>query len=138
MNKKVKYFDDRPIVVYDTIKKQPIGIFSTHNLAIRYLYPNQDSGRKASSISHALKDKNKLSKTIFDFKVCIRYANEEQTEILNNNKYKILNNYPEPPENEMLGFHTTKGILYTMGNEKHKRRTLEECNKRKNDLIIPY
>jgi hypothetical protein len=139
LKNKLYIVDDRPIVLYNADKKEVIGIFESQSLAGRYLYP-VEKNHKGGLIKSALSRKSKIFKSVFDFPVAIRYANEIQTELLNGEEYLIINDYPIPHSTKMKGFTTTKESFKIEAVRKFDSYRNEQKNKKselkKNTTIV--
>lgn len=123
--------NERAITVYNADKQEVVGIFSTPTLVMKYLWAKQKT-KKPSYLFHYLHKKTQVKKTIFDFKVVVRYANQEQIEKLGEEDYIILNNYYEPPKVSMGGFTSPANWLSENSIEKNHRQkeTNERINKK--------
>lgn len=107
----MKPIEYRPIAVYNTTKKELVGIFKYKCLVARYIYKIYNSN-KNQNIENCLKKNGKIIKDlIFDFKIAVRYATDLQIEILGKKDFVILNNYYLPSKTRMAGFdYTTSHI----------------------------
>jgi hypothetical protein len=87
--------NSKTISLYDTEKKQLLGVFKSIELSARYLFTNH-SERHTSRMHHALSRKHKIShETIFDFPVAIRISNQAQKDLLGNKSCHIIQEYPQ-------------------------------------------
>jgi hypothetical protein len=97
--------DNQPIVIYNTEKKEVIGVFSIPIKAIKYLFEDAVITEKNKSIfNYALKSKIKINETRFSFPVAARYANSVQAEMLGDKDFFILDGYPSPRLTKINGF----------------------------------
>lgn len=112
MKQKPDYIiNDRPIAIYDTQNKQLIGVFSTLMYVVKYLRP--ESPQQAySTFMDALLRGGCVRKTIFNFRVALRFANEAQVEQLNGCEVIIAPNYPPITNNKLLGYTSTREQLW--------------------------
>jgi len=108
---------DKPIAIYNSDKKELIGLFAELMLVAKYLRPT-DVSKMYSNLSDALYRKGAVRKTIFSFRIAIRFANDNQINLLGDKKVFIMNNYPEFDSNKLEGYHSTRSELY----KKHTRR----------------
>lgn len=94
----------RPVAVYNCSNKELIGIFKYKVLVARYIFKNYNCD-KNHCIENCLKSNGRILKDLkFDFKVALRYANEEQIKMLGTEDYIILNDYNKPESTRMNGF----------------------------------
>lgn len=105
------------ITAYNTEEKEVIGIFSTSAMAARYLL-KEATNHKNCLIYNAAKRKGCLLKTVFNFRVAIRFSNEKQIEMMNGEEYLIINGYPEPHHTKMKGYDSTRNMLAKEGIKK--------------------
>lgn len=87
--------DQTAIAVYNSDRKELVGIFCSGVLCAKYLF-KQTSTRFKTKIWNGLRDKNKIKETVFDFNVVLRRANESQISELSDFCYIIRDGY-EPP-----------------------------------------
>lgn len=81
------------VSIYDTSKKQLLGIFKSLEIASKYLYniPTEAGSRR---IKNALQSQARITlDTGFDFPVCVRIASQTQKEMLSDRECLILNEY---------------------------------------------
>jgi hypothetical protein len=101
----------RPVAVYNTTKKELVGIFRYKCLVARYIYKLYNID-KQQNIENCLKKKGKIIKDlIFDFKIALRYATDLQIEMLGEKDFIILNNYYYPSKTRMAGFNYKKSNI---------------------------
>ena len=87
--------NSRAVSLYDTEKKQLIGVFKSIEISAKYLFTTYND-KKSARLSHSLSRKHKLLEgTIFDFPVAIRVANQTQIELLSNKGCYIVEEYPQ-------------------------------------------
>jgi hypothetical protein len=83
------------IALYNTNKKELIGVFRTFAVASRYVF-SEASNWNSNRIWNAYHLRGKLHKnTIFDFPVAVRIANEKCLELLGNKDIYINDGYPK-------------------------------------------
>lgn len=98
------------IALYNTDKKELIGVFKSLALASRYVF-NEVSTWNNSRIWNAHAYKTRLYKnTKFKFPIAVRLANEKQALMLGNKQVIILNNYPAMPSYRIQGMKTCKNL----------------------------
>lgn len=86
---------DNIISIYNTEKKEFIGVFINYAVAARYVF-NEKSTWNHNRIWHAFALKSRLKKnTIFDFPIAVRAANDKQIELLGDADYYISEPYPK-------------------------------------------
>ena len=106
--KKVRLPDNvRPISVYNCEAKELIGVFSRVTYAAKWLFPLSDLGLSRSKINSCLKTNG----TMFEFKVAVRYANQEKKAILSDSDWWIADGYPPVDKSRMKGFTSTRAEL---------------------------
>ncbi len=110
-----------PVAVYNSDKKELVGIFATQVLVGKYLFECGEN-YKSKKVNGALRYKSKLSNTIFDFKVSLRYANESQVSLLSEMDFVMMDGYPSPSRTTTLGFFDTRVTLSTRQREKMKNK----------------
>lgn len=86
------------LVVYDCSKQKPIGVFRTLSLCARYLKVGP-GGADETTIHYSLKNKGRIQKSRFDFKVTVRMANDEFKKILGDKDFVIFDGYPASDSN---------------------------------------
>jgi len=97
----------KPVAIYNCEKKELVGVFSEVIYLAKYLDPLET--RKAyQRVYEALKLKNRIYKSKLDFPVVVRYATDEQIELLLDRAAVIVNDYPVFEFNKAIGFHSTK------------------------------
>jgi hypothetical protein len=85
--------NDTNVSLYNTDKKELIGIFRTIELASKYLF-NLPIEKGSRRLRDRLKSKTKITElTNFDFPVCIRMASETQKEMLGFKECLIMGDY---------------------------------------------
>lgn len=97
------------VTLYNSVNQQIIGIFKNPTIAGRYLYPHKLHRR--CNIFQALKNKGKILKSRFDFSVAVRYASDIHLEMLGDEKYKIINDYPPMSEKQAQGYVDSRSML---------------------------
>jgi hypothetical protein len=80
------------IKLYNTEKKELIGIFKTNSLVGKYLFPLKGTTKSNSRISTTLKQNSRINNTIFPFPVAIRFCEDD----LISEDYVISPGYPQP------------------------------------------
>ena len=83
-----------PVTVYNTDKKEVLGIFAMQSLVAKYLYPTT-SRAMTSRVNSCIRNKSKIIQSKFDFPITIRHSTIEQIKILGENKVLIMNDYPK-------------------------------------------
>lgn len=94
---------DQSVVLYNAEKQEIVGIFKTQGLTARYIFPLIGSTR-TRRICDTLKLKTRICNSDLGFKVALRFAKNEQLEILGDKDYVILNGYKEPNKIFMAGY----------------------------------
>lgn len=105
-------FLDKPITVYNADKQEVVGIFTTLTLVCKYFRPDQPQ-KAYSNFFDALKRKNHIRKSRFDFKLALRHATQQQIIELGERPVVILNGYPEIEFNKLKGYDSTRSDLYS-------------------------
>jgi hypothetical protein len=123
--------NDTPIVAYNADKQELIGIFFDGSFVRRYFYQNDPNLKSSKNISSFVMRKGKLKDTLFDFFVALRYANNEQIEMLGDKDYVILNGYPIPSSSTMKCFKDNAESLRKYAD--YKRSIYQIEKKRKKD-----
>ena len=124
------------IVIYNTIKKEPIGIFSTKAMLCRYLF-KENKIYHQSMLTYRLKNKTAIKKgIIFNFPIAVRYANIEQETLLNKEHFLILNNYPKKCEASILGFKDDRHTFNHYSNEKLNSYKIEQYRIKEANKIV--
>lgn len=123
--KRVVIPSGRPIALYNTIKKELVGVFATLQLAGKYCLP-VSTNDISSKILDAVRRKRRIDKTKFDFSIAVRYANEGQLKKLGDDEFYINGSYPIPTIYQVRGFHTGKVTQAAEGWEGLKRWNLEQ------------
>lgn len=96
---------DLSVVLYNTQKKEMMGIFRTLAIASRYVFSELSTWNN-SRIWNAYAYRTKLHiKTNFDFPIAVRMANEKQLEKLGKNDVVIFEGYPK------MKNHRVKGVI---------------------------
>lgn len=99
----------KPVVIYDTTKKTPIGIFRTISLAGKYVFGKETPvGNSSAIISRALKNKSKILKSKLDIPICVREACKQYVDALGSEDLIIFEGYPVPKNNFLKGFASYK------------------------------
>lgn len=109
--------DNRPIALYNCDKKELIGLFSELIILAKYLRPT-DPNKSYSNLFYSLKHNGAIKKTVFDFSVTVRYANEDQRKILGDERCVIMGDYPKVGANILEGYHSSRVELYMTGKRK--------------------
>ena len=104
--KKYKMCESRPVAIYNTVKKEVIGVFETQSLLARYLFPPL-TNHTSALVGRSLLYKGRILKSIFPFPVATRYANESQIKLLNGGGYVTMEGYPIANYSKMKGFDST-------------------------------
>ena len=117
----------RPIAIYNCEKKELVGVFSELMYLAKYLYPI-DPKRSYSNAYIALMKKTRIYKTALGFPVSVRFANDEQIELLVDQAAFIVDSYPVFEFNKALGFHTTRedfrqAAIVNMKGNKHRKKS---------------
>lgn len=99
--------DGRPIAIYNSIKKELIGIFSNVGLAAKYLNPADNRAIEPLIRAAALRNGSVL-KSKLKYKIAVRFANEIQRAELSNQDVVIKDGYPEFNKNSLIGFHESR------------------------------
>lgn len=99
---------DVTVGLYNTKKKELVGVFKTLAIASRYIF-NEHSTWNNSRIWNAYAFKTKLYKnTNFDFPIVIRTANEKCLELLGNKEVYIASPYPRMSDQRIRGMKSVK------------------------------
>ena len=94
--------------LYNTKKKELIGVFRTLAIASRYVF-SEESTWNNTRMWNAYALKTKLhKKTKFDFPIAIRLANEKCSELLGKNDVYIADTYPRMPSYRINGMKSCK------------------------------
>ena len=98
------------IALYNTQKKELIGVFRTFAVAARYVF-SEASTWNSSRMWNAYSLKTKLHKhTIFNFPVAVRTANEKCMELLGGKDVYITDGYPRMSTRKMEGVISCKSM----------------------------
>lgn len=115
---------ENPLAVYDTEKKQLIGIFSSLRNTAKYLH-GHNYALKENIMRSALRRKSKFKVSTVSCMVTLRIANKIQLEKLQDNHYVLNDGYPRIPEG--ISFKE-----FDSGRLKMKEEMIDNNNKRKN------
>lgn len=89
--------------LYNTEKKELIGVFRNLALVSRYLFPNEGK-YKYQRVYQSYSVKCKIHKgTIFNFPVTLRIANEKHLDILGDKDVYICPGYPDMSNAKIFG-----------------------------------
>lgn len=98
------------VSLYNTKKKELIGVFRNMAIAKRYLF-SENSTWNNSRIWNAFLKKSRLHKNIiFEFPVAVRMANEKNLELIGDNEIYISENYPRMSDQKIRGIKYSKSI----------------------------
>jgi hypothetical protein len=94
----------RPVSLYNCSNQELIGIFKYKVLVARYVFKNYNCD-KNHLIEYCLKRNGRIVKDLnFNFKIALRYSNEEQIKLLGEKDFIILKDYYKPESTRMNGF----------------------------------
>src|SRR5438045_3920139 len=96
--------DDLPIALYNSDKKELVGVFATKSLVGKYIYPLMDGEKRAGYIKYYAKSKTKIRNASLGFNAVLRTASSSQIQELAGCEYKIYNGYIERHTAAMAGF----------------------------------
>lgn len=82
--------EKKPVCAYDTTKQAIIGVFESINAASKYLYGEYWLNSKQSLVAQAVRNKSKLTKTIYPFKVAVRAATPQQVAAIPNGQAAVI------------------------------------------------
>lgn len=86
---------ERPVVLYNCEKKEPMGIFTSHKVLSRYLFGKDTNYYSQKNILRTIHNKRKIkSSKRFPFHMTLRFATEKYIEILGDNPYYTFKDYP--------------------------------------------
>jgi hypothetical protein len=74
--------NEKPVTAYNTEKQEIIGVFTSCTAASKYLYGEYWDNYKNGMVAFAARNKSRLTKTVFSFKVAIRDAKPEHIELI--------------------------------------------------------
>ena len=85
----------RPISLYNSDKKELVGVFFTQKLALKYIYGYKWASRSCYLWGAIAKKMVIRKNVLLGFPIAVRYANNEQIELLGDLDYIILNVYSD-------------------------------------------
>jgi hypothetical protein len=106
----ISYTENKPVALYNSDKKELIGVFMTMNAAGRYLFPFASFNRTYQRVPDALRNRCGIRNSFLDCRVVVRVANKEQIATVENGVFRISDKYPEPAKDKLDGY---KGSIYT-------------------------
>lgn len=120
------------ILLYNSDKKELIGVFSTPSLASRYLYPfGKTAQRIGNSVLQALKQNSGIRNTDLGCRIVVR-RNSDKDNLLNDEGYFVTDGYRGFIGKSNLSFDDTKETLQIKANEALSRRWAEYKSKKEN------
>jgi hypothetical protein len=127
---------DKAILVYNADEQKLIAIFSTQTLVAKWIF-GDEKYKFRNKIHYAVTKKVKIENSVFNFKIAIRYASQEQTDALGEEDQNIFGDYKPLPWNKIKGFDTSAMTLSALCSEKLTRYALEYKNKKISNLVCP-
>lgn len=88
---------DSPIALYNTEKKELIGVFKEFTVLAKYLFPHyKDYDSIRRKIANSLTNQKRFKCSIFEFEVTCRYAKKQYTDELGEHDFFVIEGYPTP------------------------------------------
>lgn len=91
----IRVHDDLPLSVYNSEKKELIGIFASMILVRKYFYP-LGQRKESSKIRQSLMSRSRVYCEFLNISIAVRHANDNQKKVLGDKPYIIMDGYPPP------------------------------------------